>query len=366
MAAGRRSQGPPCARGSATAGSRSGRQEATRSPSRAPSPGRWPAWSRDRPGLHAARASRPLAYGSAVTAEVCLSGCWKRARRRCSSIPIWTIRYPIPIYQRIGYRAGMKTGFHWSSRHPELPASNLAFPRPGCILEGIMLLAEQLFRYGPHLLSYRPASSPACRVSLLAPTCQTAVSANTGEPGRSRYERTTGSMTPWAGVPPRPGPVRGGGGGYLRSRAAENTMLLSTALPRSGRPAQVVGRHWARRGGGRRGAGGLLFGWWEPPDGSEPRGASSMTRRCRCSSPGGHRRWPPGSPGRCRSWDGTSAASTRRSRRPTRSRPRGASGSTVRPGAPALPRLPAHRGRGRAASRPGPAVAASRRPAGSA
>lgn len=41
-------------------------------------------------------------------------------------------------------------------------------------------------------------------------------------------------------------------GGYLRSRAAENTLLLSAA--KDVRP-------------------GLLFGWWEPPDGSGPRAA---------------------------------------------------------------------------------------------
>ncbi len=46
--------------------------------------------------------------------------------------------------------------------------------------------------------------------------------------------------------------------GYLRSRAAENTLLLSAAQDaRDARP----------------GSGGLLFGWWEPPDGGEPRGA---------------------------------------------------------------------------------------------
>ena len=46
-------------------------------------------------------------------------------------------------------------------------------------------------------------------------------------------------------------------GGYLRSRAAENTLLLSAAQARyeAGAPD------------------GLLYGWWEPPDGSDPRGA---------------------------------------------------------------------------------------------
>jgi hypothetical protein len=45
-------------------------------------------------------------------------------------------------------------------------------------------------------------------------------------------------------------------GGYLRSRAAENTLLLSAA--------QDAQRHQAEQ---------LLFGWWTPPDGEDPRGA---------------------------------------------------------------------------------------------
>ena len=60
-------------------------------------------------------------------------------------------------------------------------------------------------------------------------------------------------------------------GGYLKSRAAENTLLLSAAQAARSEPA---GRH--TRGAGRppEAAGpGLLFGWWEPPDGGEPRGA---------------------------------------------------------------------------------------------
>src|SRR5579863_2486057 len=53
-------------------------------------------------------------------------------------------------------------------------------------------------------------------------------------------------------------------GGYLRSRAAENTLLLSAALAaRSGGPVQAM----APEPGG-----GWLFGWWEPADGGEPRG----------------------------------------------------------------------------------------------
>jgi hypothetical protein len=63
--------------------------------------------------------------------------------------------------------------------------------------------------------------------------------------------------------------------GHLRSRAAENTMLLSAALAvRSGRPAPVVGQPsgpGAPAGGG--GERGMLYGWWAPPDGSGARGA---------------------------------------------------------------------------------------------
>jgi hypothetical protein len=49
----------------------------------------------------------------------------------------------------------------------------------------------------------------------------------------------------------------GAAGGYLRARAAENTLLLSAAAQAQTRP---------------QGAG-LLFGWWTPSDGDEPRGA---------------------------------------------------------------------------------------------
>jgi len=63
-------------------------------------------------------------------------------------------------------------------------------------------------------------------------------------------------------------------GGYLRSRAAENTMLLSATLAvRSGRAAQVVGQRSAAGATvGVGGESGLLYGWWEPPDGSGARG----------------------------------------------------------------------------------------------
>jgi hypothetical protein len=56
--------------------------------------------------------------------------------------------------------------------------------------------------------------------------------------------------------------------GYLRSRTAENTLLLSAAqAARSGWRTQVAGHQAAGADPG------LLFGWWEPPDGGEPRGA---------------------------------------------------------------------------------------------
>jgi hypothetical protein len=57
-------------------------------------------------------------------------------------------------------------------------------------------------------------------------------------------------------------------GGYLRSRAAEHTLLLSAAQnarddqdARAGQDAPAAGHA------------GLLFGWWDPPDGSGPRAA---------------------------------------------------------------------------------------------
>jgi hypothetical protein len=66
-------------------------------------------------------------------------------------------------------------------------------------------------------------------------------------------------------------------GGYLRSRAAENTMLLSAAIAvGSGRQTQVVGQPSGSPRPAASPAGGdgeVLYGWWEPPDGSGPRGA---------------------------------------------------------------------------------------------
>jgi hypothetical protein len=72
-------------------------------------------------------------------------------------------------------------------------------------------------------------------------------------------------------------------GGYLRSRSAENTLLLSAAQealaaqPAQAGPAgQAARAGWRTRVAGQRAeaAGpGVLFGWWEPPDGGEPRGA---------------------------------------------------------------------------------------------
>src|SRR5580692_10559219 len=61
-------------------------------------------------------------------------------------------------------------------------------------------------------------------------------------------------------------------GGYLRSRAAENTMMLSAAATvGSGRHTQVVGQPAAAGADG--GDTEILYGLWEPPDGSGPRGA---------------------------------------------------------------------------------------------
>jgi hypothetical protein len=75
-------------------------------------------------------------------------------------------------------------------------------------------------------------------------------------------------------------------GGYLRSRAAENTLLLSAVqAARAGRPAaQATGPNaTGPNGTGPHRTGppatssepgaGWLFGWWEPQDGGEPRGA---------------------------------------------------------------------------------------------
>lgn len=52
-------------------------------------------------------------------------------------------------------------------------------------------------------------------------------------------------------------------GGYLRSRTAENTLLLSAVQDarRAGQPPP------------QRREAGLLYGWWAPPGGGEPRGA---------------------------------------------------------------------------------------------
>jgi len=52
-------------------------------------------------------------------------------------------------------------------------------------------------------------------------------------------------------------------GGYLRARAAENTLLLSVVQDaRAGRHARAVAN-----------PSGILYGWWQPPDGGGPRGA---------------------------------------------------------------------------------------------
>ena len=66
-------------------------------------------------------------------------------------------------------------------------------------------------------------------------------------------------------------------GGYLRSRAAENTLLLSAAqAAKDGQDGQAGRAGWRTRVAGQRQEAtgpGVLFGWWEPPDGGEPRGA---------------------------------------------------------------------------------------------
>jgi hypothetical protein len=66
-------------------------------------------------------------------------------------------------------------------------------------------------------------------------------------------------------------------GGYLRARAAENTLLLSAAqAAQDGQDGQDGRVGWRPRVAGQQSepAGpGVLFGWWEPPDGGEPRGA---------------------------------------------------------------------------------------------
>jgi predicted GNAT family acetyltransferase len=70
-------------------------------------------------------------------------------------------------------------------------------------------------------------------------------------------------------------------GDYLKSRAAENALLLSAAQTAQTAHAAhaalgTLGTHDGQGGQGGDGAGtrpGPLFGWWDPPDGSGPRGA---------------------------------------------------------------------------------------------
>jgi hypothetical protein len=54
-------------------------------------------------------------------------------------------------------------------------------------------------------------------------------------------------------------------GGYLRSRAAENSLLLSATAPPGGLPTG----QWPDAASAAE----PLFGWWEPPDGGGPRAA---------------------------------------------------------------------------------------------
>ncbi len=59
-------------------------------------------------------------------------------------------------------------------------------------------------------------------------------------------------------------------GGYLRSRAAENTILLSAAQNARNAPNA---RDDEDAKDAQAGNAGLLFGWWDPPEGSGPRAA---------------------------------------------------------------------------------------------
>ena len=157
-------------------------------------------------------------------------------------------------------------------------------------------------------------------------------------------------------------------GGYLRSRAAENTLLLSAAQA-AGRAAdrRSAGSRRAPPGQRRRDGAAVLFGWWEPPDGGEPRGAfvhdpavplliagraPEMARRAR----------------RHAREDGPAGVRRRRADRGggrVRGRVEPAVGHD-RPGAPALPRLPARRAwppAGGAARPPARSAPARRSPA---
>jgi len=65
-------------------------------------------------------------------------------------------------------------------------------------------------------------------------------------------------------------------GGYLRSRAAENTILLSAAQnARNTRNIQKARNVQSTPNpqAAQAGSAGLLFGWWDPPEGSGPRAA---------------------------------------------------------------------------------------------
>jgi hypothetical protein len=62
-------------------------------------------------------------------------------------------------------------------------------------------------------------------------------------------------------------------GGYLGSRAAENTLLLSAVqVARAAHPANPASPAGAARATAAEPGSGWLFGWWEPPGGGEPRG----------------------------------------------------------------------------------------------
>lgn len=68
-------------------------------------------------------------------------------------------------------------------------------------------------------------------------------------------------------------------GGYLRSRSAEHTLLLSATQAAQAAQATQAAREAREARGAQEthaaqaGNGSQLYGWWDPPDGSGPRGA---------------------------------------------------------------------------------------------
>jgi FR47-like protein len=70
------------------------------------------------------------------------------------------------IYQRIGYRS-VEDRIALAFSADQLPIGNLAFPRLGGILEGIMLLAGTLFRDIPRPLPLLPDTARHRRTGLV-------------------------------------------------------------------------------------------------------------------------------------------------------------------------------------------------------